>query len=165
VRLVDGDRADGARGVESRDEVAAGRRRELLGRHIDQVELAAGGPRLGRGVGLRGAEVDGPHPSRARRSDLVMHERDEWRHDDYGAASQQREKLEANALAAAGRRHHEAVARLERAADGEALRRAEHTVAPVLAEQRRRTGLPIARMRSRRRVAHEQRLVSGVRHA
>ena len=49
-------------------------------------------------------------PSSAQRRDLVLHQRDQRRHDDADAFAQQRRDLVAQRLAAAGRHQHQRVA-------------------------------------------------------
>ncbi len=86
---------------------------EPLGRHVEQVELAAvqareHAPRRG-GVERRVVE-GGPHARCQQGVDLVLHERDERRDDDAHARPDDGRNLVTQRLAAAGRHEHEGVA-------------------------------------------------------
>ena len=81
VRLVDGEQRD-ARAAE---EVEAARRGQALGRDVQQVELAREQCALGGAGGLRvqrRVEKRRAHAELRQRGDLVLHQRDERRHDD-----------------------------------------------------------------------------------
>ena len=84
-----------------------------LRRDVQQVELlldqvARDAARLGR-IEIR-MQRAGRHAELAQRRDLVVHQRDQRRDHHRGAGPAQRRHLEADALAAAGRRQHQRVA-------------------------------------------------------
>ena len=109
MRLVDGEEGDALPG----QAVERARHRKPLRRHVQQVEPAR-------------IEFDGDRPRRIRldfgvqrpgrdaelpqRRDLVVHQRDERRHDDGRAGPAQCRHLVAQALAAPGRHQHQRVA-------------------------------------------------------
>ena len=106
-------------------------RHERLGRHVQQVELAAVKPRqhAARLAGLERRVVGGgADAGRLQRVDLVLHQRDERRDDDAGAGAHQRRQLVAQRLAAAGGHEHEGVAAGDEVLDDLLL------VRPVLVE-------------------------------
>ena len=69
-------------------------------------------------------------PSAGERVDLVLHEGDEWGHDDPGALPDQRGDLVAERLAAAGRHEHQRVAAAHDGVDDLGLLAAEGVVPP-----------------------------------
>ena len=124
VRFVDGEQRDAAAFQQLQTAVG----QEAFRRHVQQVQLArqegplhvAGDlPFLGR-VQERGA-----HAEFGQRVDLVLHQRDQWRHDDAGAFAHQRGDLIAQRLAAAGGHEHERVAAADHLVDDGLLVAAE----------------------------------------
>ena len=109
VRLVDGEKGEAG----ARQQLQATRRHQPLGRDIEQIEgpVANGALDLG-GLAGRQPRIEGrrAHPRLAQRVDLVLHQRDQRRHDDADARTQQRRDLVAQRLAAAGRHQHDGVA-------------------------------------------------------
>jgi hypothetical protein len=111
MRLVDDEQPDprALHGFQKR------RRRKALGRDVQQPQLAGGRPRQ-RGAVLRAValRVDEPDPAgcdRLQRVDLVLHQRDQRRHDQRQVVAHERRQLVAQRLARAGRHHDEHVAR------------------------------------------------------
>src|SRR6266550_1095870 len=109
MRLIDCEQADlGA--LEERDSFGLG---EPLGRDVDEAQLCAGNavenlPVLGWVV--RGVQARGRDSVAAQLRHLVAHERDQGRHDHSEVLAQQRGKLVAQRLAAAGRHHRQHIA-------------------------------------------------------
>ena len=109
MRLVHGQQAH-VPALQIREEP---RQHQPLRRDIEQAELAivqAAQPRPRLGLGNRGIEkgrrnAAGPHPVH-----LVLHQRDQRRHDDGEAVARERGKLEAERFAAAGGQQREHVA-------------------------------------------------------
>ena len=136
VRLVDGEQAD-ARGLHRLQER---RRREALGRDVEQPQLTGGGAREGRAVhaavalGVDERDARGIH--RRERIDLVLHERHERRDDERQVVAHERGQLVAQRLPRAGRHDDEHVARrrADRGADGGLLTGAKGVEAEVLAQ-------------------------------
>ena len=92
VRFVDRDQRKPAR--RQQHEAALGE--QALGRHIEQIQLAAAraGFYLGNlGPAQRRIEKRGPHAELRERSHLILHERDERRHHHARSLSQQRGNL------------------------------------------------------------------------
>ncbi len=84
--------------------------REPLGRDVEQLQLAGQQPILDRLRLLereRRVEPRGGDAARRQRVDLILHQRDERRHDEAGAVEHDRGQLVAEALAAAGREDRE----------------------------------------------------------
>jgi hypothetical protein len=124
VRLVDREERD-LRAVE---ELERARHQQALGRDVQEVELAARERaldvrRLARVE--RGVEEGRAHAELPQRRDLVLHQRDQRRHDDRAALAQQRRHLVAQALAGAGRHQHQRVAAGGDVRDDRLLRVAE----------------------------------------
>ena len=124
VRFVDGEQRDAAAFQQLQTAVG----QEAFRRHVQQVQLArqegplhvAGDlPFLGR-VQERGA-----HAEFGQRVDLVLHQRDQRRHDDAGAFAHQRGDLIAQRLAAACGHEHERVAAADHLVDDGLLVAAE----------------------------------------
>ncbi len=108
------------------------RHRSRSGRDVEQVELT-GEERLPRPTAAaaeswRRVEEPGPHPQRAQRVDLVLHQRDQRRDDHADAVPDQRRDLVAQRLAAAGRHQHQGVAAADDVLDDLALLAAERVV-------------------------------------
>ena len=69
---------------------------ERLGRQVEEFEPAGPGVRCGFDISVivdGAVEEGGSHAEVAQRVDLVLHERDEWRHDDGQAFEKQRGQL------------------------------------------------------------------------
>ena len=134
MRLVDGEQGEAGTGRGLLDLVQAREERlghQRLGRHVEQVELAAvkPGKHAARLAGLeRGVVGGGADAGRLQRVDLVLHQRDERRDDDAGAGAHERRQLVAERLAAAGGHEHEGVAAGDEVLDDLLL------VRPVLAK-------------------------------
>ena len=126
VRLVDHEQPD-ARGAEALHEAA---RREALGRHVEQPQVARRRALERGGVGARLLlRVDERHAvaeaARLERLDLVLHQRHERRDDHREVVAQQAGQLVAERLARAGGHHHEHVAARQGGLAGLALARPE----------------------------------------
>ena len=109
MRLVDGEQ----RKLQARQPLQRAVRQQPLRRDVEQIELlldqvARGAARLRR-VEL-GMQCAGGDAKLAQRRDLIVHQRDQRRDHYRGAAPAQRRHLEADALAATGRRQHQRVA-------------------------------------------------------
>ena len=124
MRLVDGEQRD----IGPAEQGEAARRQQPLGRDIEQVEIAGEQPPLDLGGFLerqRGIEHRRVDAGFEQGRDLVVHQRDQRRHDDAAAVAQQRRELIAQRLAAAGRHQHQAIAAVGDMADDLLLRAAE----------------------------------------
>ena len=80
---------------------------------VEQIEATFAQVHLGRPgflLILTGIEVGSSDAGFSQRADLVVHQRDQWRHDDRGAGAQQRRNLEAQRFAATGGHQHQGVA-------------------------------------------------------
>jgi hypothetical protein len=135
MRLVDDEQAD----VDVADCLEEPRRGEALGRDVQQLDLAGRRPRdrgtVGRRV-LLGVDERRPAGDRPfERLDLVLHQRDERRHDQGEVGPEQRRQLVAERLARPRRHHDEQVAPGERGADRLRLPGAERGEAEVLAKR------------------------------
>ena len=122
VGLVDHEEPD-ARRAHPLEEAG---RREALGRHVEEPQLAGQRPLERGGVGARVLlRVDERHavaePARAQRLHLVLHERHERRDHDRQVVAQEAGKLVAERLARAGGHDHEHVAARQRRLAGLAL--------------------------------------------
>ncbi len=109
VRLVDGEQGDAG----AADEIEAARRRQALGGDVEEVELACEQGELGGARGLRiegRIEERGAHAELRKCGNLVLHERNERRHDDPGARPHERRDLVAKRLARASGHEHQRVA-------------------------------------------------------
>ncbi len=148
VRLVDDEQAD----PRLPDPLQEAGRREPLRRHVEQPRAAGHRAVDSRAVGRRVLlGVDERHHAgrhALERLDLVLHQRDQRRHDQRQVGSHQRGQLVAERLARAGRHHDQHVAAGERRLDRLALARPEAREAEHLAQ--RRAGLAGARERPRR---------------
>ena len=103
-----------------------------LRRHVDQRVLAAEGARRHARIGLPSAEKARANAARGQRSRLILHQRDERRHDNHRAAARdERGDLVARRLAAAGGHEHKAVASAHDGLDDVGLSGSELGVAPV----------------------------------
>ncbi len=103
---------------------AEGRRRESLGRDVDQLALAvrdAAHPAADLGRVERAREIRRRDPARVERGDLVVHQRDQRRDDERGAGQQAGGELVDEALAAAGGRDQQQPPGFEQRLDGLAL--------------------------------------------
>ena len=141
VRLVDGDEPH-ADAADPLAEALAAVADQPLGRDVQQPARAAAHHRHRRAAllwRLRAVQARGGHAARHQAVDLVLHQRDERRDDQRQprarrAIVDQRRRLEAERLAAAGRQHQHAVAALEDRVDRLALPRPELAEAPVALE-------------------------------
>ena len=133
MRLVDGEQRE----LGACQKIEGARQHQTLGGDIEQIEFAAqqllfdGACRVGR---ERGIEEGGAHPGLLERRHLVLHERDQRRDDDTGAAAGDGRNLEAQRLAAAGGHEHQRVAAVQQRVDHLRLRRAELLVAENAAQ-------------------------------
>jgi len=101
--------ATGARGQQFQE----ARRQQPLRRDIEQIKPSGQKILLHarrRAWGQAGVETGRRHTQLPQRRDLIMHERDQRRDDDARTRPQQRRKLVAQRLAAAGRHQHQRVA-------------------------------------------------------
>ena len=134
-------------------QIEATRRRQPLGRHVEQVERAVADRALDRRrFGRRQPRVQrrGAHPELAQRVDLVLHQRDQRRDDDAEARAQQCRDLVAQRFAAAGRHQHDGVAAGRDLLDHLLLRAAEFVKAKDRAQHApRRRGCARFRVPSR----------------
>ena len=137
MRLVNREQRDPARG----EQLEAARRGEALGCDIQQVELAGPQrllhPACRRGI-LRRIEERGPHPRKLHRGDLVLHQRNQRRHDHAGAFAHERRHLVAQRLAAPRGHQHEGIPARHKVVDNLFLRAAKGRVAESLAQDRER---------------------------
>lgn len=113
VRLVDREQPD----LRAFEQLEKTPRHQPFGRDIQQIDLAFAQRALGRrglGARQRRVQVCGAHADFAQRGDLILHQRDQRRHDDArtmaGLAAHQRGNLVAQRLAAARRHQHQTVA-------------------------------------------------------
>ena len=133
VRLVDGEERD-ARLVE---ELEAACGHEALGRDVQQVEFARQQRLLNCSRGARrkrGVEEGRAHAELRERRHLVLHQRDQRRHDDARARAHQRRDLVTERLACAGGHQHQRVASVDDVADDGLLPVAKRRIAECVAE-------------------------------
>ena len=112
VGLVDGEQRD----VAAFQQLQAAVGQQALGRHVQQVQLAGQESLLdvaGHAPFLRRVEEGGAHAEFGQRVDLVLHQRDQGRHDDTGAFAHQRRNLVAERLAAASGHQDQRVAAVD----------------------------------------------------
>jgi hypothetical protein len=86
---------------------------QALRRDVEQVQVTVPAVVLDAvpaRPGQRGVQEGGAHAELAQRVDLVLHQRDQRRHDDAAAGAQQRRDLVAQGLAAARGHEHQGVA-------------------------------------------------------
>ena len=84
-------------------------------------------------------------PVDAQAVDLILHQRDERRHDEAEPVGRDRRRLEAQRLAATGREHDDAVARLQNRVHRLALERTEFRKAPDAVERVREQAISVGR--------------------
>jgi hypothetical protein len=140
VRLVDGEQGD-ARTVQQGQEAVG---QKPLGRHIEQVEVAHGErplhlPRLAGGQ--RGIEHGRLHAQLAQGLHLIVHQRDERRHDDGGAGPNQGRHLIAQGLAATRGHQHQGIAARRHVFHDLLLMPAKGLVAEDMAQDAERIGI------------------------
>ena len=139
MRLVDCEERD--RGLV--EQVQAALRRQSLGGDVQQVEFTGEYSALDR-AGRRGVQARvqelRAHAELRQCRHLVLHQRDQRRDDDRRAGTQQRGKLVAQRLAAAGRHQHQRVAAFDDVLDDFPLRAVERLVPEDAAEQVERCG-------------------------
>ena len=171
VRLVDREHREQAALVQRVELRQHARRRDALGRGVEQHEAAAHHLALdprGRLAVERRVEEGGVHAGFLERADLVVHQRDQRADDDGdavpGAVAHDRRHLVAQALAAAGRHQHERVAAADDVLDDLFLRAAEGGVAEDLVEDPARGGGD-TRRRAQGLGVHGRSTVSDRRHA
>ena len=137
MRFVDGDEADWRSRSSPRRRVAR-LAHQPLGREIQQPVAALGEPgphrRLVAGT-HRAVVAGGGHAVADERVHLILHQRDQGRHDDRQPVAHQRRHLEAQRFAAAGGQHEQRVAAGDDRFDGVALQGTKRGVAPVLVER------------------------------
>ena len=137
VRFVDGDEAD-RRGRQPPDRRVARRRRPAArarGRAGGSDPRASPARTVAFWSGAHRAVVAGRrHAVGDERVHLILHQRDQRRHDERQAVADQRRRLEAQRLAAARRQHEQRVAAGDDRVHGFALQRTKRGVAPVLLE-------------------------------
>ena len=136
VGLVHGDEAH-AHLRQPAHEAFAAVAHEALRRHVQQarVSLAHRAHDVALLILVEGAVVaGGGHAVGVQPVHLVLHQRDERRHDDGKTRLEQRRRLEAERLAAARRHHEQRVAAAEDRVHDLALVRPELCVAPVPGE-------------------------------
>jgi hypothetical protein len=131
VRLVDRDVRHPAEPLDERLAALTG---QPLRRHVEQgvTPLTDAGRDRRLPVGAHRAVVERRLDAVFdQRVDLVLHQRDQRRHHQAQPAADQRRRLEAERLAAAGRQHDDRVAPRHDRVHRLALQRAERGVAPV----------------------------------
>ena len=109
MRLVDREQRD----IAAPQHLQAARHVQPFGRHVQQIERAIANRAFDpTGLARRqpGIERGGPHPRLPQRVDLVLHQRDQRRHDNADPGAQQRRQLIAQRFAAAGRHQHDRIA-------------------------------------------------------
>ena len=143
MRFVDGEQAD-ARALQQFLETG---RHQALRRDVEQVDLTVAQRALGRhrlGARQRRIQIRGAHAHFGERGHLILHQRDQRRHDDARAetafAAHQRRNLIAQRLAAARRHQHEAIAAAGDVLDNFALLSSERGVTEDFVEDFERTG-------------------------
>ena len=144
VRLVDGDEGD----LRLRQQRKAALGQQALRRHVEQVQAALTHGALDvRGFSRtqRRIEERRPHARFLQRCHLVLHQRDQGRHDDADPGPDQRRNLVAQRLAAAGGHQHQGVPARAHMLDDGLLGSSELAVAEHPAQgfesARRRRGL------------------------
>ncbi len=138
VRLVYRDEADIAAAPGARENVTC-LPCQPFGRHVEEAVASFTQPRQDRGLlvgGQRAVVERGGHAVADERVDLVLHQRNERRHDEAEPRSHERGRLEAQRLAAARGQDDDRIARVEDGAHGVALKGPERRVAPVSARAR-----------------------------
>ena len=146
VRLVDGDEPHAAFAQEAAQAIAA-LADEPLRRHVEQPARIGSNPRqhlVALRQRQRAVQVGGRHAIHPKAIDLILHQRDQRRNDERHAAARRgrlwvddRRRLEAQRLAAAGRQHDDAVAALEDRLHRLALQRTEVGEPPDTMKRRR----------------------------
>ena len=153
MRFVDGEQRNLVAGEKPKRAVL----HETLGRDVEEIERAcrkrAFDIVLRRAVERR-IEERGLDADIAQRIDLILHQRDQRRHDDAGAGAHECRDLIAERLAAAGRHQREAILAVEQRTDDAFLMQAETFVAEHLVElgageRHRLRGKQIARLMTR----------------
>ena len=130
--FVDGKKRQLAGFVEVIEQVEEARRDEALGGHVEHVERASehGALDFHRAIEAEaGIEEVCRRADFLERADLILHQRDEGRHDNRHAGAQQRRDLVAQRFAAAGGHQHQGVAAGGYVFDDVFLRAAELRVA------------------------------------
>jgi hypothetical protein len=118
-------------------QIKAARRSQALGRNVKQVELACQQRALGRACSAgveRGVEERSVYAKLGERSDLILHQGDQRRHDDARTRPYHRGNLIAQRLAPSGRHQNEGVATGHDMVDHVFLSVAEGRVAEYLAQ-------------------------------
>ena len=139
VRLVDREEREARTTVDLLEDVEEVREHQPLGCHVQQVELASE-QLLPDGLGLLGRQArvpeGGAHAEQPQGVDLVLHERDEGRHNDPDAGQDEGGDLVAQRLAPARGHEHHAVQAVEGPVDDLLLPAAEAREAEGSAQDR-----------------------------
>ena len=133
VGFVHGDEARVARG-ESRQEAVAAVADEPFRRHVQQTVSTLTQSREDRRLfvgGQRAVVQTGRHAVADQRVHLILHQRDQRRHDEGETRPDERRRLEAERLPAAGGHHHHGIPAGENRVHGFALQRPQRGVSPV----------------------------------
>jgi hypothetical protein len=123
--------------AEVRQQLQAAGREQALRRDVQQIERGIANRVFGLGslVGRQSRiQRRRAHPRLAKRVHLVLHQRDQWRHDDRETRAQQRRDLITKRLAAAGRHQHQSIAAAGHVFDDLELLAAEAVEAENLAQ-------------------------------